>query len=467
MLQLGWEGGFGGREGIGELFGAAGADDGCGDGWVGHDPGDGEGGEGEPGFGGDGAEFFDGLEHAVVPVSLLVDSSGGAEGETGAFLGSSGAVLSGEEAPGEGVVRDDADTLLGAQRKELAFDFAEEEVVAGLDGIEACGPENLAAADGAGDLVGEEVGAADVADFARADEVIERPEGFVDGGVGVGAVELVEVDVVGAEPAEGGVDGVEDVLSGVALVPGERADAAEAFGGEDDALAIAGAGEPPSENLFGSALCPGRGSEWVDVGGIDEGDAALEGAVQDGERGGLVALEAEGHGAEAEAGNGEACSAEAGVLHAGIVPQEVATVASASVARSVDDLFGGADGGLGFVERVGWLGRCGRCCCSGLDIGAVAAGCGGADEGECEVAEGATAVGGAGTADAGLARGLLRLGDAACDATTHPPASLALCEVYVEEVDEEGQPEDEEEEHRLQHGCSLADSEAAMESGRP
>ena len=48
---------------------------------------------------------------------------------------------------------------------------------------------------------------ADVAHFARADEVVEGLHGFGGGGGGVEAVDLQEVDVVGSEAAEGGVYG--------------------------------------------------------------------------------------------------------------------------------------------------------------------------------------------------------------------------------------------------------------------
>ncbi len=48
-----------------------------------------------------------------------------------------------------------------------------------------------------------EIGAADVTDLAGADEVVEGAQGFLDGGEGVEAVQLEEVDVVRAEAAEG------------------------------------------------------------------------------------------------------------------------------------------------------------------------------------------------------------------------------------------------------------------------
>ena len=59
----------------------------------------------------------------------------------------------------------------------------------------------------------------------------------------------------------------------------------------------------------------------VDVRGVEEGDAARRRAIEDGAGGGLVALQAEGHGAEAEAGDGEPGAAEADVAHAVRVPK--------------------------------------------------------------------------------------------------------------------------------------------------
>ena len=52
------------------------------------------------------------------------------------------------------------------------------------------------------DLPGGERRGADVADLALLDEVGQRAEGLVDVGVRVGAVDLVEVDPVGAEPPQ-------------------------------------------------------------------------------------------------------------------------------------------------------------------------------------------------------------------------------------------------------------------------
>ena len=125
-------------------------------------------------------------------------------------------MLSREQPAGDRVVGDDADALLAAEREHLPLDLAEEQVVAGLDGVEAGQPERLAAADGPHQLVGQEVRAADVADLALVDEIVEGAQRLVDRRRRVIAVELVEVDVVGLQASQRGIDRVEDVLAGVA-----------------------------------------------------------------------------------------------------------------------------------------------------------------------------------------------------------------------------------------------------------
>ena len=54
----------------------------------------------------------------------------------------------------------------------------------------------------------------DVSDFSSADDVVEGLHGLFDGGVGVPAVDLVEVDEVGLEAAEGLVELEEDGFAG-------------------------------------------------------------------------------------------------------------------------------------------------------------------------------------------------------------------------------------------------------------
>ena len=58
-----------------------------------------------------------------------------------------------------------------------------------------------------------EVGAADRADLAFADELVQRRQRLRDRGDPVGLVVLVEVDAVGAQPPQRLLDGAADVLA--------------------------------------------------------------------------------------------------------------------------------------------------------------------------------------------------------------------------------------------------------------
>src|SRR5207237_708811 len=143
------------------------------------------------------------------------------------------AMLAREQAARDRVVRDHAQTFLGAQREELALDLAEEQVVAGLHAVEARQTEVLAAPERAGDLIREVVRAADVARLGAAD---------------------------GAEVAADGVD----------------------------------------------------------VGRVEEGDAAGRGPIENRDGGRLVALQAEGHGSQTELRDPQPRAAETNVPHRGL-----------------------------------------------------------------------------------------------------------------------------------------------------
>ena len=66
------------------------------------------------------------------------------------------------------------------------------------------------------------------------------------GVVGIGVVELVEIDVVGPQPAERALDRVEDVLARGAPVPGPPAHRAGALGGDHDVVAPRPASQRPT-----------------------------------------------------------------------------------------------------------------------------------------------------------------------------------------------------------------------------
>ena len=151
---------------------------------------------------------------------------------------------------------------------------------------------------------GGEVGDADVADFAFVLEVFHGAHGFVHGGFVVGPVDEVEVDVVGAQDFEAelalGLDGLGASIAQEDVgVVGTGDDAG--FGDDDDVVPVALQGV--AHEGFGLA-------EAVGDGGVEEGDAEVEGAADGG--GGLVVVD----GSVAGAAHGPAAESEGRDLEA-------------------------------------------------------------------------------------------------------------------------------------------------------
>jgi hypothetical protein len=215
--------------------------------------------------------------------------------------------------PSDRVVGDHPNLFLLAQREQLALDLTEEKVVAGLHRVQARKAEELAASERAGDLIREEVRAAHVARLAGADHVIQRPQAFVDRRERIGMMELVEIDIVGPEPPQRGVDRVEDVLLREPLIPRAGAHRAEALRGQNEI--VTASLEPASDDLFRSPDGLEVAAHRIDVRGVEEGDAVGGGAIEDRPRARLVALQPEGHGAETKPRDGQPGAAETNVLH--------------------------------------------------------------------------------------------------------------------------------------------------------
>ena len=87
------------------------------------------------------------------------------------------------------------------------------------------------------------------------------------------------------------------------------------LGGQHDLVALAGFLEPAADEALGRALRAGAGRHRVHLGGVDEVDAALERVVELAVRVGFGVLLAEGHGAEADAGDVQAGAAELVYFH--------------------------------------------------------------------------------------------------------------------------------------------------------
>ena len=88
-------------------------------------------------------------------------------------------------------------------------------------------------------LPGREVRAAEVAHLALAHQIVEGPQRLLERRLRIGRVRLVEVDVVGLQPAQAILDGLEDVPARQPLVVGPVADAHAALGRQHEAVALA------------------------------------------------------------------------------------------------------------------------------------------------------------------------------------------------------------------------------------
>jgi hypothetical protein len=105
--------------------------------------------------------------------------------------------------------------------------------------------------------------------------IVQGLHGLLDRRLGVPVVDLVEVDVIGAEPSQGRVDRVEEVLAGQPLVVGSGAHRGADPGGKHVLLtASEELVEQPAGDLFADA-------QGVDVGGVEEDDPTVGGAAHD------------------------------------------------------------------------------------------------------------------------------------------------------------------------------------------
>ena len=207
-----------------------------------------------------------------------------------------------------------------AEAHHLALFFAVEEVVVVLHGDEAGPAVEVGEIEGLGELPGVHGRGADVAGFAGFHDIVEGFEGFFDGGFVVPAMDLVEVDVVGLEAAEALVDFEEDRFAGEAAAVGVVAHEAVDLGGEDDVFAFGVGLEEAADEFFAGAV-------GVDVGGVEEIDAEIEGLLEEGlavvfvEGPGVAAGssgrwgDAVGHAAKTDAGDFKAGVAEIDVVH--------------------------------------------------------------------------------------------------------------------------------------------------------
>jgi hypothetical protein len=139
-------------------------------------------------------------------------------------------------------------------------------------------------------------------------QVGQRRERLLVAGRRVPAVDLVEVDVVDVEATQAVLEGRDQPAAGAATGVAVLAHRQAGLGGEHDV--VPPPGEGLAEHLLGLAGA-------VDVGGVDQVDAGVEGRADEGVGVGLggAADLAEVHGAESERTDVDAGAAERAVLH--------------------------------------------------------------------------------------------------------------------------------------------------------
>ena len=119
----------------------------------------------------------------------------------------------GEQAAVQRRVGDDRQPEPLAGGAEFSFGGPVDEVVLHLGGDRCLQAPVVGDPQGLGDLPGGMVGQADVADLALPDQVVVDREGLLQRRVRVGVVGVVEVDVVGLQAAQAGLDLTDDVAA--------------------------------------------------------------------------------------------------------------------------------------------------------------------------------------------------------------------------------------------------------------
>ena len=220
----------------------------------------------------------------------------------------------GQEAARQRRPRDHPHALVLAQRQHLPLFLAVDQVVLRLHRHErrpAVGPRD---AQHLHELPGVHRAGADVAGLAGAHDVVQRLQRLLDRRLIVEPVDLVEVDIVDAQPAQRPVDAVQDVLARQAAVVGIAAHRPVDLGGDHHLVPLG----VFLQRLAGHPLALALG---IDIGGVEEVDPGLHRTLEERQRRLLVQHPrpplggAIGHAAQTQARNLQAGVAKANIVH--------------------------------------------------------------------------------------------------------------------------------------------------------
>jgi len=137
------------------------------------------------------------------------------------------AELAAQQSAGERAPHQQPELFGRDERHDFTFEIATGKRVVALRRHDLGEVQALAVPQRAGHLPGRPVRDADIADQALPHESVEGREAFLNRGHGVGAVELVEVDVIDLEALQACLDAVENVPPRIAMVVRTRADRTE------------------------------------------------------------------------------------------------------------------------------------------------------------------------------------------------------------------------------------------------
>ena len=198
-----------------------------------------------------------------------------------------GLVLAAEHAARQRAVGHDAEPIKGGRRQLLDLGHAVHRVVIGLAHHRPGDPQAIGDAADLGDAPGAEIRETEVAYLALPHEIAHRPHGFLERRRMVLLVQVVDVEIVSAQPLQAPLRRLQDPFARQAALVGTAAHGVADLGREHPAVALAC--NDASGHFLGAALI-------VLVGGVDEVDAGLARAADDALGGRRIRRAAEHHG---------------------------------------------------------------------------------------------------------------------------------------------------------------------------
>ena len=176
----------------------------------------------------------------------------------------------GQESARQRAPRNDADALFAAERNHLPLFFAIDQVVVVLHRDEPRPAVPLRDMQRLRELIRVHARRADVARLAALHDVVQRFDRLLDRRVVVPAMDLIQIDVVGAEAAQRVVDRFHDVFARqAAVVRLVVPDREEDLRGDDDLVALREIAKRAADDLLAHAV-------RIHVRGVEEVDARLE-----------------------------------------------------------------------------------------------------------------------------------------------------------------------------------------------